>query len=71
MVARDNRMTDVALMSAVAGDDFNRGLRAHCYGFAAMTWFISPQRFMGFTLIVLIVLMRRDFRSRTLSVLSE
>ena len=33
-----------------------------------MTWFISPQHFMGFTPIIPIVLMRRDFRARTLSV---
>ena len=45
-------------------------LQARCAHFAACV-VISPQHFMGFTLIILIVLMRRDFRSRTLSVLSE
>ena len=35
-----------------------------------MTWFISPQHFLGFTLIIPIVPMRRDLRSRTLAMLS-
>jgi uncharacterized membrane protein len=60
-----------ALLSALAGDEFNRGVRAYYFGFAAMTWFISPHHFIAFTVIVLFVLWRREFHSRTLQVLSE
>ncbi|MFO1323828.1 MAG: DUF599 domain-containing protein [Burkholderiales bacterium] len=58
-----------ALLSALAGDEFNRGVRAYYFGFAAMTWFISPQHFIAFTAIILAVLWRRDYRSHTLRVL--
>ena len=60
-----------ALLSALAGDEFNRGVRAYYFGFAAMTWFISPYHFIAFTIIVLLVLWRRDFNSRALQVLSD
>ena len=60
-----------ALLSALAGDEFNRGVRAYYFGFAAMTWFISPHHFIGFTIIVLLVLWRREFHSRTLHVLAD
>jgi uncharacterized membrane protein len=60
-----------ALLSALAGDDFNRGVRAYYFGFAAMTWFISPHHFIGFTVIVLFVLWRREFHSRTLRILAD
>jgi len=59
------------LLSALAGEEFNRGVRAYYFGFAAMTWFISPHHFIGFTIIVLFVLWRREFHSRTLHVLAD
>ena len=60
-----------ALLSALAGDEFNRGVRAYYFGFAAMTWFISPHHFIAFTIIVLLVLWRREFHSHTLHVLAD
>ncbi len=60
-----------AHLSALAGDEFNRGLRAYYFGFAAMTWFVSPQHFLVFTAVIMLVLWRRDYRSHTLSVLVE
>jgi uncharacterized membrane protein len=60
-----------AMLSALAGDEFNRGVRAYYFGFAAMTWFISPHHFIGFTIIVLLVLWRREFHSHTLRVLAD
>jgi uncharacterized membrane protein len=61
----------VADLSTLSGDEFNRGIRAYYFGFAALAWFVSPGVFMGFTLLILGVLYRRDFRSATLDVLAR
>jgi uncharacterized membrane protein len=53
-------------VNSLAGDDFNRGIRAYYFGFAALGWFVNPAVFMASTLWVLAVLWRRDFRSKTL-----
>ena len=58
-------------LQTLAGDDFNRGIRAYYFGFAAGTWFVSPYHFIAFTLAILIVLWRRDFHSAALRVLSD
>ncbi len=58
-------------LSTLAGDDFNRGIRAYYFGFAAGTWFVSPYHFIAFTLVILAVLWRRDFHSAALRVLSD
>lgn len=68
--ARESYAQRFARLSILASDEFTRGIRAYYFGFAAMTWFVSPQLFMGFTLVILLVLWRRDFYSRTLDVLS-
>jgi uncharacterized membrane protein len=60
-----------SLLSTLAGDDFNRGIRAYYFGFAAGTWFISAHHFIAFTLVILIVLWRRDFHSAALRALSD
>ncbi|MCL2872495.1 MAG: DUF599 domain-containing protein [Betaproteobacteria bacterium] len=53
-------------VNALAGSEFNRGIRAYYFGFAVLGWFIHPAVFVAFTLWVLAVLWRRDFRSKTL-----
>lgn len=53
-------------VNTLAGDEFNRGIRAYYFGFAALGWFVHPGLFMGLTLIILLVLWRRDFHSKTL-----
>jgi uncharacterized membrane protein len=58
-------------LSTLSGDEFNRGIRAYYFGFAALAWFVSPGVFIGFTLLILGVLYRRDFRSPTLDVLAR
>jgi len=68
---RESYAQSFAQLSTLAGDEFNRGIRAYYFGFAAMTWFVSPQLFIAFTLLILLVLWRRDFHSRTLDVLSH
>ena len=58
-------------MNSLAGDEFNSGIRAYYFGFAAMAWFVSAGLFMAFTIFILIVLLRRDFRSQTLHTLER
>ena len=53
----------------LAGDDFNRGIRAYYFGLAASGWLLSPVVLGVLSLSVLIVLYRRDYRSATLDVL--
>jgi uncharacterized membrane protein len=60
-----------ATLSTLAGDEFNHGIRAYYFGFAAMTWFVSAQIFIAFTLVILFVLWRRDFASATLRALRD
>jgi uncharacterized membrane protein len=59
------------MLNALSADEFNGGIRAYYFGFAALGWFVHPGIFIVFTLAILAVLYRRDFRSRTLGVLDE
>ncbi|MDR0769606.1 MAG: DUF599 domain-containing protein [Burkholderiales bacterium] len=62
----DRHAEQCGRVNALAGDEFNRGIRAYYFGFAALGWFIHPAVFVAFTLWVLAILWRRDFRSKTL-----
>ncbi|NMG42797.1 DUF599 family protein [Aromatoleum toluvorans] len=61
----------VALVNSLAGDEFNRGIRAYYFGLAAVTWFIQPWLFLALTTIVVVVLYRRDFASSALGALDD
>jgi uncharacterized membrane protein len=60
-----------AMLNTLAGDEFNRGIRAYYFGFVAGTWFFSPGIFIAFTLVIIAVMWRRDFHSHTLRALSD
>ncbi|HEX4884902.1 MAG TPA: DUF599 domain-containing protein [Casimicrobiaceae bacterium] len=60
-----------ARLSTLAGDEFNRGIRAYYFGFAALGWFAAPALFGAATLLILAVLWRRDFHSATLATLAK
>ena len=59
----------VAGANNLAGDDFNRGIRAYYFGLAASGWLLSPYVLGVLAIVVLIVLYRRDFRSAALDIL--
>ena len=61
----------VAGANNLAGDDFNRGIRAYYFGLAASGWLLSPLVLGTLALTVLIVLYRRDFRSPALELLRD
>ncbi len=67
----ENCAQKFSLLHTLAGDDFNRGIRAYYFGFAAGTWFVSAYHFIAFTLVILAVLWRRDFHSAALRALSD
>jgi uncharacterized membrane protein len=56
-------------VNSLAGDEFNRGIRAYYFGFAALGWFVHPALFVALLLVVIGVLWRRDFHSRALAAL--
>ena len=61
----------MARINSLAGNEFNRGIRAYYYGIAALGWFLHPAVFMLATLWVTWILYRRDYHSKTLHVLRD
>ncbi|GAA5180962.1 DUF599 domain-containing protein [Niveibacterium umoris] len=60
-----------AEVNTSAGDAFNSGIRAYYFGLAVVSWCINGWVFIGMSTVVLIVLARRDFVSRTAAALRE
>lgn len=56
-------------LMAMAAESFADGLRAYYMAFAVFGWLVSPAVFALMTLVVLLVLYRREFRSDVLNVL--
>jgi uncharacterized membrane protein len=61
----------VAGANNLAGDDFNRGIRAYYFGLAAAAWLLHPLLLALVTLGVTVVLYRRDYRSPALAILND
>lgn len=59
-----------ALVASLAAKHFNHGMRAYYFGMAALSWFVHPLALIPSALLVVLVLYRREFRSRTLRALS-
>jgi uncharacterized membrane protein len=60
-----------ARINSLAGDEFNRGIRSYYFGFAALGWFLHTALFIALTILILAVLWRRDFRSKTMRALAS
>jgi len=67
--AIDAYARQVAGCNNLAGDDFNRGIRAYYFGLAAAGWLFHPLILALAALLVCVVLYRRDYRSAALNVL--
>ena len=67
----DSYARRLAGANSLAGDDFNRGIRAYYFGLAASGWLLNPLLLGVLALCVLIVLYRRDFSSATLDILRD
>ncbi len=59
-----------AMVASLAAKHFNHGMRAYYFGMAALSWFMHPLALLPSVLLVVLVLYRREFRSRTLQALS-
>ena len=60
-----------AAVNSCAGNDFNRGLRAYYFGMAVMSWMVSPWLFIVSTMVIVVVLARREFSSPVLKALTD
>ena len=54
---------NAANIAGLAGDSYNRGIRAYYFAFAVLAWFVDALMFLSVTLIVTLVLYRREFFS--------
>lgn len=52
-----------------AGHEYNNGLRAYYFALAYLCWFIHPYVFIASTAVVVVVLYRREYRSKVLRAL--
>jgi uncharacterized membrane protein len=59
-----------ARLIGIAADHANSGLRSFYYAIAAMAWFFHPLLFMAASTWVLMILIRRDFFSRSNRILA-
>jgi uncharacterized membrane protein len=57
-------------LNSLAGENFTKGLRAYYFALAVLPWFIHPTLFMIATVIVVAMLYRMEFHSRTLDALT-
>lgn len=54
---------NAAHIAGLAGDSYNNGIRAYYFAIALLAWFIDPLIFLAVTLVVTLVLYRREFFS--------
>jgi uncharacterized membrane protein len=59
-----------ARMLSLAANNFNSGLRTYYFSLSVLGWFINPWIFMGMSGLIVWLLYRREFKSRTLDELS-
>ncbi len=60
----------IAMILSNIDKHFISGIRALYFALAVLGWYVHPILFIGLTVIVLVVLYRREFMSRTLILLS-
>ena len=64
------RAQRLAKLSNLAARHFNDGMRAYYFALAELSWFYHPGAFIIATAWVVLVLYRREFRSKTLKILT-
>ena len=58
-------------LSSLGSQHFNDGVRGYYFALATLSWFVHPLVYIAVISWVVIVLHRRDFRSKLLQHLSE
>ncbi|MEO1207380.1 MAG: DUF599 family protein [Pseudomonadota bacterium] len=69
--ARRAQAIKVADLLSIVGEHANRGLRSFYYAIAAIAWFLHPIALVLATLIVVLILLRREFRSKSLEIIAS
>ena len=64
--ARNAYALRIANMMSLAAGHFNTGLRTYYFSMAVLGWFINAWIFIVFSTLVMLILYRREFKSRTL-----
>jgi uncharacterized membrane protein len=67
----DSYARRVAGTNNLAGDDFNRGIRAYYFGLAAAGWMLHPLLLASLSVGILVVLYRRDYSSPAIAFLRD
>jgi uncharacterized membrane protein len=65
-VGGDGAGDDIAALATLAAKHANRGIRAYYFGLAVLGWFVHPLLMVAAAILVLLVLYRREFKSRTM-----
>lgn len=65
----DRYVENIADMISNSGKHFNKGMRSYYFGLVAICWYLSPILLMVLSIVVVLVLYRREFLSRTLKFL--
>ncbi len=63
-------VTKIATIITNVSRHFNMGMRSYYFGMAAISWYASPALFMALSVLVVCVLYRREFMSKTLILLT-
>jgi uncharacterized membrane protein len=58
-------------VTTLAGENYNKGMRAYYFSIPLMAWFIDARLFLVATIIVTLVLYRREFHSPILAALRD
>jgi uncharacterized membrane protein len=66
----DDYIDMMTQVTSHAAEDFNQGLRAFYFAFAAIAWFFHPWLSVASSALVVYILHQREFRSRTLHALT-
>ncbi|ADZ91176.1 DUF599 domain-containing protein [Marinomonas mediterranea] len=68
---RQSYATHMARVCSLAANQFNYGLRAYYFAMAFCGWFLGPYFCMASSVMVVLVLYRREFRSKTFKTLNR
>lgn len=68
---KDEFAKHASMLQALAANSFNRGLRAYYFALAMLAWFIGPEAFVVASAVVVAVMYRREFRSKTVKGLRD
>lgn len=67
----DQRCLYISQLATLAAKHSNRGLRSYYFAMALLAWFLHPLALIATTTFVVMVMYRREFRSKTLQILKD